>query len=63
MIDVPGFLLQTGTVSEVEDYCRNLINVCGKDGGFIMTATALDEARPENVKAMIDITKSYGSYA
>jgi hypothetical protein len=63
MIDVPGFILQAGTVSEVEDYCRNLINVCGKDGGFIMTATALDEASPENVKAMIDITKSYGRYA
>ena len=63
MIDVPGFLLQAGTVSEVEDYCRNLIKICGKDGGFIMTATALDEARPENVKAMIDITKSYGRYA
>jgi hypothetical protein len=63
MIDVPGFMLQAGTVSEVEDYCRNLIDICGKDGGFIMTATALDEARPENVKAMIDITKSYGRYA
>jgi hypothetical protein len=63
MIDVPGFILQAGTVSEVEDYCRNLIKVCGKDGGFIMTATALDEASPENVKAMIDITKSYGRYA
>jgi hypothetical protein len=63
MIDVPGFLLQAGTVSEVEDHCKNLIKICGKDGGFIMTATALDEAKPENVKAMIDITKSYGSYA
>jgi hypothetical protein len=63
MIDVPGFILQAGTVSEVEDFCRKLIKVCGKDGGFIMTATALDEARPENVKAMIDIAKSYGRYA
>ena len=63
MIDVPGIILQAGTVSEVEDYCRKLINVCGKDGGFIMTATCLDEARPENVKALIDITKSYGRYA
>ena len=62
MIDVPGFMLQAGTVSEVQEHCRNLIKVCGKDGGFIMTATALDEARPENVKAMIDITKSYGRY-
>ena len=63
MMDVPPILLQAGTVSEVEDYCKNLIDVCGKDGGFIMTATALDEAKPKNVKAMIDITKSYGRYA
>ena len=63
MIDVPGFLLKAGTVSEVEDHCKNLIQVCGKDGGFIMTATCLDEAAPENVKAMIDITKSYGRYS
>jgi hypothetical protein len=63
MIDVPPVILQVGTASEVEDYCRNLIKVCGKDGGFIMTATALDEAKPENVKAMIEVTKSYGRYA
>jgi hypothetical protein len=62
MIDVPGFLLQAGSVSEVEAHCRSLIEVCGKDGGFIMTATALDEATPRNVKAMIDITKSCGRY-
>ncbi len=62
MIDVPGFLLKAGSVSEVEDHCRNLINICGKDGGFIMTATCLDEAAPQNVKAMIDTTKSYGRY-
>ncbi len=63
MIDVPGFLLQTGSVSEVEAYCKNLIDVCSKDGGYIMTATCLDEASPRNVKAMIDITKDYGRYA
>ncbi len=62
MIDVPGIILQAGTIPEVEDYCKNLIKVCGKDGGFIMTATALDEATPKNVKAMINVTKSIGRY-
>jgi hypothetical protein len=62
MIDVPGFLLQTGSISEVEDYCKNLIRVCGKDGGYIMTATCLDEASPVNVKAMIDATRKHGRY-
>ncbi len=63
MIDVPGFLLKAGTVPEVEDHCRNLIKVCGKDGGFIMTATCLDEASPANVRAMVNVTKSFGRYA
>jgi hypothetical protein len=63
MIDVPGSLLQVGSIPEVEDHCKNLIKVCGKDGGYIMTATCLDEASPENVKAMIDVTKKYGRYA
>jgi len=63
MIDVPGFLLQTGSISEVEDYCKNLIEVCGKEGGYIMTATCLDEASPVNVKAMIDITRKHGRYS
>jgi len=62
MIDVPGFIMKAGTVAEVEDYCRNLIKVCGKDGGFILTATALDEARPENVRAMIHVARTYGRY-
>ncbi len=63
MIDVPGSILQAGSVTDVENYCKKLIDICGKDGGFIMTATCLDEAKPENVKAMIDITKRYGRYS
>lgn len=62
MIDVPGFIMKAGTVAEVEDYCKNLIDVCGRDGGFILTATALDEARPDNVRAMIHAARTYGTY-
>lgn len=62
MIDVPGFLLKAGSVTEVEEHCRNLIQTCGRDGGFILTATCLDEANPRNVKAMIDSTRSFGRY-
>jgi len=61
--NVPLGLLATGSVEEVEAYCKNLIDVVGKDGGFIMDASAaIDEARPENIKAMGDITKTYGVY-
>jgi uroporphyrinogen-III decarboxylase len=56
-------LLQTGTVPDVKDQCQKLIDVCGKDGGYIMMHSCeLDEAKPENVKAMIDFTKEYGVY-
>ena len=38
-------------------------DTAGKGGGFIMDAAVmLDEAKPENLKAMIDFTKEYGVY-
>jgi hypothetical protein len=47
----------------VRGYCKNLIDTVGKKGGFIMDAAVmLDEAKPENLKAMIDFTKEYGVY-
>ncbi|MFC2070060.1 uroporphyrinogen decarboxylase family protein [Chloroflexota bacterium] len=61
--NVPASLLQAGTVQEVKDYCRFLIDVVGKDGGFILEpASSLDEVNPDNLKAMIDFTKEYGVY-
>ena len=61
--DVPCSLLQTGTVQDVKDYCKKLINVVGKDGGFIMsTRSPVDDVKTENLKAMIDFTKEYGVY-
>ena len=62
--NVPSSLLVTGTPQEVKDYCKKLIDVVGKDGGFIMDAGAIiDEAKPENLKAMVDFTKEYGVYS
>jgi len=63
MKDVPPSLLHLGTIREVEEYCQKAIDVCGKGGGFIMTATCIDEAKPENIKAMMEFTKSYGVYS
>ncbi len=60
MKDVPASILQAGTVGEVEDYCRKLIDTFGKGGGFILTATCIDEANPANIKAMIEFVKKYG---
>jgi uroporphyrinogen-III decarboxylase len=59
----PVSVLQVGTVDDVKRVCRQLIDVAGKDGGYIMApASALDEVNPENLKTMIDFTKEYGRY-
>jgi uroporphyrinogen-III decarboxylase len=63
MGNVPPSLLQIGTQEEVKNYCRTLIDEIGRKGGFILASrSAVDEAKPENVKAMIDFTKEYGVY-
>ena len=60
---VPPTLLQTGSPQDVEEYCKKLIKVVGKNGGYIMGAgSSIDYARPENVKAMVDTCKKYGWY-
>ena len=61
--NVPSSLLQTGTIQAVKDYCKNLIDTVGKDGGFILSPrSSTDEVKPENLRAMIDFTREYGVY-
>jgi hypothetical protein len=61
--NIPISLLRAGSPDDVREECRKMIDVCGKGGGFIMsTRTTLDDARPDNVKAMIDFTLDYGVY-
>jgi hypothetical protein len=61
--NVPLSLLCTGTPDEVKYYCKRLIDVVGRGGGYIMDAGAgIDDAKAENVHAMIDFTKEYGIY-
>jgi uroporphyrinogen-III decarboxylase len=61
--NIPSSLLQVGTKEEVIAYCKKLIDVCGKDGGYILSPrSSTDEVKPENLKAMIDFTKEYGVY-
>ncbi len=60
---MPLSLLQTGTPESVKAYAKKLIDVVGKDGGFIMgPRSAMDEANPELVKVWFDFTKEYGVY-
>ncbi len=61
--NVPSSLLALGTPQEVRDYVKKLIDVAGKDGGLIVCNGAFfDQAKPENVKAMVDAAKEYGVY-
>jgi hypothetical protein len=61
--NVPSSLLQTGTVQEVKDHCKKLIDVVGEGGGYIISLrSSTDEVNPENLKVMIEFTKEYGVY-
>ena len=61
--NMPVSVLQVGTPDDMKSHCKKLIDVVGKEGGYIMcTRSVLDEAKPENVKAWIDFTKEYGIY-
>jgi uroporphyrinogen-III decarboxylase len=61
--NMPLTLLATGTPEQVREHARKLIDTLGKDGGYIMgPGGSTDDAKIENVKAMIDFTKEYGVY-
>lgn len=61
MGDVPATLFKLGTPQQVEAYCRRLIDVVGKGGGFILSSgcEVPHDAEFENIKAMIDIGMTY----
>jgi len=59
--DVPAATLSMGTKKDVYDYCKRLIDVVGRDGGFFLT-TGCEcpiDAKFENVKTMVDIVVEY----
>jgi uroporphyrinogen-III decarboxylase len=59
--NVPGALLSIGTPGEVEAYVARLIHGVAGDGGFILsTGTTIDEAKPENVAALVAAGHTYG---
>jgi uroporphyrinogen-III decarboxylase len=61
--NMPLALLSLGTLEEVRDYAKKLIDTVAKGGGYIMANGAFfDEVKPENLKAMVDFTKEYGVY-
>jgi uroporphyrinogen-III decarboxylase len=56
-------LLHVGTPEEVVARTRELIDVAGKGGGFILDIGAVaDEGKDENLAVMVETAKEYGVY-
>jgi uroporphyrinogen-III decarboxylase len=61
--NIPTSLLMTGTSQQVKEHCRQLIEVCGKGGGYVLAGGAsIDEGPPENMRALMAAAKEYGVY-
>ena len=62
--DVPAAKLATGSTTEVDEYCHRLIEEVGQGGGFILAGGCEipPNARPENVRVMVNAVKKYGYY-
>jgi uroporphyrinogen-III decarboxylase len=59
----PVLLLHAGTPEQIRAHTKKLIEVVGRDGGFIMGPnTSMAEADPERVKVWVDATREYGVY-
>jgi uroporphyrinogen-III decarboxylase len=62
--NVPAAMLCFGAPQEVETYCRRLIDDCAPGGGFIL-GTECEvpwNAKPENVRTIIETAVKYGQY-
>jgi hypothetical protein len=61
--NVPLSLMHAGTPDQVAEHTRKLIDVAGKDGGFILDVGAVaDEGKDENLLTMVNTAKEYGKY-
>jgi uroporphyrinogen-III decarboxylase len=55
-------LFKLATPSQIEEKVKKIIDECAEGGGLIVGSEIPDEAKLENVKAMIDTCKTYGKY-
>ncbi|MCL1910193.1 MAG: hypothetical protein FWG05_04585 [Kiritimatiellaeota bacterium] len=56
--------LAVGTPAKVRAEVKNLIDILGRDGGYIMDASAImqNDTKPENMRAMVEATREFGVY-
>ena len=55
-------LFKLATPAQIEEKVKKIIDECAEGGGLIVGSEIPDEAKLENVKAMIDTCKTYGKY-
>lgn len=56
-------LLERGTVQQVEDEVKRLLDICAPGGGYIFDlGDTMDDCKPENVEAMFRTVRDYGTY-
>jgi len=61
--NIPSSLMVTGSPEDVKEYCRKLIEFCGKGGGYILAAGATAEnPKLENLRAVMAAVREYGVY-
>jgi uroporphyrinogen-III decarboxylase len=63
--NIPGSLMATGTTQQIDDYVKKIIEGCKDGGGLLIdggVSGLVDEAKPENVKAIVDAVHKYGKY-
>ena len=61
--NVPTSVMMKGTVEQVKENCRQLIEDCAPGGGYILGGGAsIDRGKIENLRAMMDAAKKYGVY-
>ncbi|MBN1319703.1 MAG: hypothetical protein JXA87_02575 [Thermoleophilia bacterium] len=62
--NVPASILCTGTVQQVKDDVKELIDIFGDNGGLIIDGSIgiPDESRPENVYALREAVDEYGVF-
>jgi len=61
--NISSSVLCTGTPRDVKEQCRKLIEVAGRDGGYILAGGAgIDKGNPDNLRAIMEAAKEYGVY-
>ena len=59
--NVPASLFSVGTVAEMENYCKRLIDEMAPGGGFFIAPGAtVDKANPDVVRAFMSSARKYG---